>query len=365
MANGTRKVIAELTTKGQRRGYVSELDVVARVPHPEDHADAIEQVHDAMSRHGLSVLPGISDASPSDTDFEEHSSDADTLERAGFKNVPVDESHSADAVKVYLHDIGSVPLLTKEQEIELAKQVELGDEEATRKFVLANLRLVVSIAKRYVGRGMPLLDLIQEGNMGLMHAVQKFDWRRDLRFSTYATWWIRQAITRSIADKSRGIRLPAHITEQTSKLIRARQELAQRLDREPTPLELAETLGLRVQRVGELLAFLTRPVSLDAPVGGDTENSLGEFVPAADDGPEEQAAGAVLKDDLARVLSETLTDREKLVLQMRFGLGNGHIYPLEKVGERLNVTRERVRQIEKQALLKLRRRPITAQLAGY
>ena len=365
MANGTRKVIADLASKGKHRGYVSEFDVVARVPNPEDHADSIERVHDAMSLQGLSVLPGSPEGFHSDTDMEEQAPDAETLERVGLKNVPVDDSHGADAVKVYLRDIGSVPLLTKEQEIELAKKVELGDEDATRKFVLANLRLVVSIAKRYVGRGMPLLDLIQEGNMGLMHAVQKFDWRRDLRFSTYATWWIRQAITRAIADKSREIRLPAHITELTSKLIRVRQELAQRLDREPTPPELAEKLDLPVQRVGELLAFLTRPVSLDAPVGGDSESSLGDFVPAADGGPEEQAAGAVLKDELAQVLSETLTDREKLVLQMRFGLGNGNVYPLEKVGERLNVTRERVRQIEKQALLKLRKRPITAQLAGY
>ncbi len=363
MANGTEKAISELTRQGQSRGYVTEADVVSRVPHSEEHADDIERIHDALSRQRLSIVPG--DADETESDAEEHGPDMATLERAGLKNVPVDEAHGADAVRVYLRDIGSVPLLTKAQEVELAKQVEADDEEATRTFVLANLRLVVSIAKRYIGRGMPLLDLIQEGNLGLMHAVQKFDWRRDLRFSTYATWWIRQAITRAIADKSREIRLPAHITELTSKLIRARQDLGRVLDREPTAQELAEKLELSAERVGELLNYLARPVSLDAPIGGDAESSLGEFVPALDGGPEEHAAGSMLKVELGRVLSETLTDRERLVLQMRFGLGNGHVYPLEKVGERLNVTRERVRQIEKQALLKLRKPTVAAQLAGF
>ncbi|MDQ3328148.1 MAG: sigma-70 family RNA polymerase sigma factor, partial [Chloroflexota bacterium] len=311
------------------------------------------------------VVPSDPNELDSESGAAEHGQDAETLERAGLKNVPVDGAHGADAVKVYLRDIGSVPLLSKEQEVELSKRVETGDMAATSTFVLANLRLVVSIAKRYVGRGMPLLDLIQEGNLGLMHAVHKFDWRRDLRFSTYATWWIRQAITRAIADKSREIRLPAHITEQTSKLIRARQELGQGLDRDPTPQELAEKLDVSVERVGELLSYLSQPVSLDAPSGSDADSNLGDFVPALDSGPEEQAAGSMLKDELGRVLSDTLTEREKLVLQMRFGLGNGTVYPLEKVGERLNVTRERVRQIEKQALLKLRKPSVAAKLAGF
>jgi len=265
------------------------------------------------------------------------------------------ETAEVDAITAYLREIGRVPMLSHAQEIELAKRIEAGDKEAVQQFVLANLRLVVSIAKRYVGRGLSLLDLIQEGNIGLMRAVQRYDWRRGHRFSTHATWWIRQAISRAVADKGRAIRLPVYVNTALNRVRRERQRLVQELGRDPTEQELADALGLDVERLHELEAAPGTPISLELPVGEDEEQELGDVL--ADEtstSPEEAATTRTMKQEVQEVLEDVLTPRERLVLQLRFGLGNGHTFPLEQVGRQLGITRERVRQIEAGALAKLR-----------
>ena len=259
-----------------------------------------------------------------------------------------------DPVRMYLKEIGNVPLLTTEQEVELAKRVEAGDEEAKKQLTEANLRLVVSIAKKYVGRGMPFLDLIQEGNMGLMKAVDKFDYTKGYKFSTYATWWIRQAITRGIADTGRTIRVPVHMVETINKTLRMTRTLLQELGREPTPEEVAERLNVSVSRVREVLKISRDPVSLDTPIGEEDDSHLGDFM--EDDSalsPADSAAFSMLRAELATAL-ESLTDRERQVVKLRFGLEDGRARTLEEVGKEFNVTRERIRQIEAKALRKLR-----------
>ena len=259
-----------------------------------------------------------------------------------------------DPVRMYLKEIGNVPLLTTEQEVELAKRVEAGDEEAKKQLTEANLRLVVSIAKKYVGRGMPFLDLIQEGNMGLMKAVDKFDYTKGYKFSTYATWWIRQAITRGIADTGSTIRVPVHMVETINKTLRMTRTLLQELGREPTPEEVAERLNVSVSRVREVLKISRDPVSLDTPIGEEDDSHLGDFI--EDDSalsPADSAAFSMLRAELATAL-ESLTDRERQVVKLRFGLEDGRARTLEEVGKEFNVTRERIRQIEAKALRKLR-----------
>ena len=265
------------------------------------------------------------------------------------------EAAEVDAITAYLREIGRVPMLSHAQEIDLAQRIEAGDKEAVQQFVLANLRLVVSIAKRYVGRGLSLLDLIQEGNIGLMRAVQRYDWRRGHRFSTHATWWIRQAISRAVADKGRAIRLPVYVNTALNRVRRERQRLVQELGRDPTEQELADALGMDVDRLHELEAAPGTPISLELPVGEDEEQELGDVL--ADEtstSPEEVATTRTMKAEVQEVLEDVLTPRERLVLQLRFGLGNGHTFPLEQVGRQLGITRERVRQIEAGALAKLR-----------
>lgn len=275
------------------------------------------------------------------------------------------DAGESDAVMTYLREIGRVPMITHEREIELAKRIELGDREARKQFVLANLRLVVSIAKRYVGRGLSLLDLIQEGNIGLIRAVQRYDWRRGHRFSTHATWWIRQAISRAVADKGRTIRLPVYVNTALNRIRRERQRLLQELGREPTELELAEATGLDPIRMVELQAAPGAPVSLELPVGEDEEQELGDVLADTESAsPEDIATTQTLKDEVQRVLESVLTPREQLVLQLRFGLGNGQAHPLEQVGRELGITRERVRQIEAGALAKLRQPPVLERLRG-
>lgn len=265
------------------------------------------------------------------------------------------EAAEVDAITAYLREIGRVPMLSHAQEIELAKRIEAGDKEAVQQFVLANLRLVVSIAKRYVGRGLSLLDLIQEGNIGLMRAVQRYDWRRGHRFSTHATWWIRQAISRAVADKGRAIRLPVYVNTALNRVRRERQRLVQELGRDPTEQELADALGMDVERLHELEAAPGTPISLELPVGEDEEQELGDVLAdEASTSPEEAATTRTMKQEVQDVLEDVLTPRERLVLQLRFGLGNGHTFPLEQVGRQLGITRERVRQIEAGALAKLR-----------
>ena len=270
-----------------------------------------------------------------------------------------------DPVRMYLKEIGKVPLLTAEEEIELAKRMELGDEEAKKRLAEANLRLVVSIAKRYVGRGMLVLDLIQEGNLGLIKAVEKFDYRKGYKFSTYATWWIRQAITRAIADQARTIRIPVHMVETINKLIRVSRQLLQELGREPTPEEIAEEMNMPVERVREILKISQEPVSLETPIGEEEDSHLGDFI--QDDNvpvPADAAAFTLLKEQLVEVLS-TLTDREQKVLRLRFGLDDGRARTLEEVGKEFNVTRERIRQIEAKALRKLRHPSRSRKLKDY
>ena len=270
-----------------------------------------------------------------------------------------------DPVRMYLKEIGKVPLLSAEEEIELALRMEQGDEEANKKLAEANLRLVVSIAKRYVGRGMLFLDLIQEGNLGLIKAVEKFDYRKGFKFSTYATWWIRQAITRAIADQARTIRIPVHMVETINKLIRVSRQLLQELGREPTPEEIAEEMKMPVERVREILKISQEPVSLETPIGEEEDSHLGDFI--QDDNvpvPVDAAAYTLLREQLEEVL-DTLTDREKKVLSLRFGLEDGRGRTLEEVGKEFNVTRERIRQIEAKALRKLRHPTRSRKLRDY
>ena len=275
------------------------------------------------------------------------------------------DAGESDAVMTYLREIGRVPMITHDREIELAKRIESGDRDAMKQFILANLRLVVSIAKRYVGRGLTLLDLIQEGNIGLIRAVQRYDWRRGHRFSTHATWWIRQAISRAVADKGRTIRLPVYVNTALNRIRRERQRLLQELGREPTELELAEATGLDPIRMIELQSAPGAPVSLELPVGEDEEQELGDVLADTESAtPEDLATTQTLKDEVQRVLESVLTPREQLVLQLRFGLGNGQAHPLEQVGRELGITRERVRQIEAGALAKLRQPPVLDRLRG-
>ena len=270
-----------------------------------------------------------------------------------------------DPVRMYLKEIGKVSLLTADEEIELAKRMEQGDEEAKKRLAEANLRLVVSIAKRYVGRGMLFLDLIQEGNLGLIKAVEKFDYRKGYKFSTYATWWIRQAITRAIADQARTIRIPVHMVETINKLIRVSRQLLQELGREPTPEEIAEEMDMNVDRVREILKISQEPVSLETPIGEEEDSHLGDFI--QDDNvpvPADAAAFTLLKEQLIEVLG-TLTEREQKVLRLRFGLDDGRARTLEEVGKEFNVTRERIRQIEAKALRKLRHPSRSRKLKDY
>ena len=270
-----------------------------------------------------------------------------------------------DPVRMYLKEIGKVPLLSAEEEIELAKKMEMGDEDVKKRLAEANLRLVVSIAKRYVGRGMLFLDLIQEGNLGLIKAVEKFDYRKGYKFSTYATWWIRQAITRAIADQARTIRIPVHMVETINKLIRVSRQLLQELGREPTPEEIAEEMNMPVDRVREILKISQEPVSLETPIGEEEDSHLGDFI--QDDNvpvPADAAAFTLLKEQLVEVLG-TLTEREQKVLRLRFGLDDGRARTLEEVGKEFNVTRERIRQIEAKALRKLRHPSRSRKLKDY
>ena len=279
----------------------------------------------------------------------------------------VDPSYVTDPIRLYLREISRAPLLKAEQELDLARSISRGDMDATQRCGLANLRLVVSIAKKYVGRGLTLLDLIQEGNMGLLRAVHKFDPERGYKFSTYATWWIRQAILRAISEQSRTIRLPAHIGEAMGRVAQVAQDLNQKLGRPPRPEEIGAELGLEGTRVREILRAAQTPVSLEAPVGDEADdNQLLDFIrDETSSSPEDVASHELLKEQMADVLEDVLTERERIVLQLRFGLGDGHQYPLEKVGEHLGVTRERVRQIEAEALRKLRSPALTEKFRDF
>jgi RNA polymerase primary sigma factor len=361
--------LQELVELGKKKKNVLEYQEI------NDHfkempldPDALDKVFDYLESCGIDVLriPEsdedvfiISDDDGINLD-EEEEVDVENIDLSVPEGVSIE-----DPVRMYLKEIGKVPLLSAEEEIELAKRMEEGDEAAKKRLAEANLRLVVSIAKRYVGRGMLFLDLIQEGNLGLIKAVEKFDYRKGYKFSTYATWWIRQAITRAIADQARTIRIPVHMVETINKLIRVSRQLLQELGREPQPEEIAEKMDMSVDRVREILKISQEPVSLETPIGEEEDSHLGDFI--QDDNvpvPADAAAFTLLKEQLVEVLN-TLTDREQKVLRLRFGLDDGRARTLEEVGKEFNVTRERIRQIEAKALRKLRHPSRSRKLKDY
>ena len=325
--------------------------------------EQMDEILDALEKSGIDVLRITDDDDIPDEELL--LSDEDEVDMENLDLSIPDGISIEDPVRMYLKEIGKVPLLSAEEEIELAKRMENGDQEAKKRLAEANLRLVVSIAKRYVGRGMLFLDLIQEGNLGLIKAVEKFDYRKGYKFSTYATWWIRQAITRAIADQARTIRIPVHMVETINKLIRVSRQLLQELGREPLPEEIAEEMNLPVERVREILKISQEPVSLETPIGEEEDSHLGDFI--QDDNvpvPADAAAFTLLKEQLVEVLG-TLTEREQKVLRLRFGLDDGRARTLEEVGKEFNVTRERIRQIEAKALRKLRHPSRSRKLKDY
>lgn len=346
------QVKEQLLEQGKKRGALSYKEIMERLSTFDQDSDQIDEFFEYLGDQGVEVLNEVEDEDgdeivPQDLEEQQQEFPVDDL------SVPPGVKIN-DPVRMYLKEIGRVPLLSAEEEIELAIRIEKGDEEAKRRLAEANLRLVVSIAKRYVGRGMLFLDLIQEGNMGLIKAVEKFDFRKGFKFSTYATWWIRQAITRAIADQARTIRIPVHMVETINKLIRVSRQLLQELGREPIPEEIAEKMDLTPEKVREIMKIAQEPVSLETPIGEEDDSHLGDFIEDQDAlAPSDAAAYELLKEQLEDVL-DTLTEREENVLRLRFGLDDGRTRTLEEVGKVFGVTRERIRQIEAKALRKLR-----------
>lgn len=349
------QVQEQLIDLGKKRGVLTYKEIMEKMSSFEQDSQQIDEFFERLGEQGVEV---VNENEVDDEDEILFSHDEESTEE---ERELLDDDLSMppgvkinDPVRMYLKEIGRVPLLTAEEEVELAKRIEQGDEEAKRRLAEANLRLVVSIAKRYVGRGMLFLDLIQEGNMGLIKAVEKFDYRKGYKFSTYATWWIRQAITRAIADQARTIRIPVHMVETINKLIRVSRQLLQELGREPTPEEIAKEMNLSPEKVREIMKIAQEPVSLETPIGEEDDSHLGDFIPDDDiQAPADAAAYELLKEQLKEVL-DTLSDREENVLRLRFGLDDGRTRTLEEVGKVFGVTRERIRQIEAKALRKLR-----------
>lgn len=335
------QVKAQLLETGKKNGHLSHEEIADKLQNFEMDSDHMDEFFEAIAENDITL---INEKDASDTDDKINLNDL-----SAPPGVKIN-----DPVRMYLKEIGRVNLLSAEEEIELAKRIEQGDEEAKARLAEANLRLVVSIAKRYVGRGMLFLDLIQEGNMGLIKAVEKFDFTKGFKFSTYATWWIRQAITRAIADQARTIRIPVHMVETINKLIRVQRQLLQDLGRDPSPEEIGEEMDLPPEKVREILKIAQEPVSLETPIGEEDDSHLGDFIEDQDaQSPADHAAYELLKEQLEDVL-DTLTDREENVLRLRFGLDDGRTRTLEEVGKVFGVTRERIRQIEAKALRKLR-----------
>ena len=341
-------IVSSLLTKGRGNGGVLTYgELMTALQEQELTPDEIDDLYETFSNKGIEIVD--------DSNRAQAEMDEDKAEEEVDIDLSIPEGISIDdPVRMYLKEIGRVPLLSADEEIALAKRMEAGDEEAQKELAEANLRLVVSIAKRYVGRGMLFLDLIQEGNLGLIKAVEKFDYNKGYKFSTYATWWIRQAITRAIADQARTIRIPVHMVETINKLIRVSRQLLQQLGREPSPEEIAEAMEISVERVREIVKIAQEPVSLETPIGEEEDSHLGDFIEDQDaPAPAEAASFMLLKEQLEEVL-DTLTEREERVLRLRFGLDDGRARTLEEVGQNFGVTRERIRQIEAKALRKLR-----------
>ncbi len=351
--------VKKLVAKGKKNGLLTYSEIVESLEEINLDAEQIEDVYQIFEDMGIDVVGDKDDDLLLDKD-----EDLEDIDKKDLEDDEVDERKEDlsvpkginvdDPVRMYLKEIGKIPLLTGDEEVELAKRMQIGDEIAKKKLAEANLRLVVSIAKRYVGRGMLFLDLIQEGNLGLMKAVEKFDYKKGFKFSTYATWWIRQAITRAIADQARTIRIPVHMVETINKLVRIQRQLVQELGRDPSPEEIGKEMGMEVEKVREIMKIAQEPVSLETPIGEEEDSHLGDFIP--DDevlSPAEAATFTMLREQLIDVL-DTLTPREQKVLRLRFGLDDGRARTLEEVGKEFEVTRERIRQIEAKALRKLR-----------
>ena len=342
--NSADAKIEALIEMGKSKGVLTYKEVMDTLDDLELDSEQIERIYDRFEALNIDVVEEMEIPDDITSDISELESDLGSTE-----GVAID-----DPVRMYLKEIGKVPLLSAAEEIEIAKRMADGDQDAKKQLAEANLRLVVSVAKRYVGRGMLFLDLIQEGNLGLIKAVEKFDYRKGYKFSTYATWWIRQAITRAIADQARTIRIPVHMVETINKLIRVNRQLLQEYGREPTPAEIAKEMGISEEKVREITKIAQEPVSLETPIGEEEDSHLGDFIPDDDaPAPAEVAAFTLLKEQLMEVL-DTLTPREEKVLRLRFGLDDGKARTLEEVGREFNVTRERIRQIEAKALRKLR-----------
>ncbi len=344
--------VKELIYRGKKKGILTYGEIMDALQEVPLSAEQIDEFYESLTEMGIDiveVIPGVDEPEL-----------VDELDLTIPDGVSID-----DPVRMYLKEIGRIPLLNANDEVDLAQRMEVGDEDAKRRLVEANLRLVVSIAKRYVGRGMLFLDLIQEGNLGLIKAVEKFDYHKGYKFSTYATWWIRQAITRAIADQARTIRIPVHMVETINKLIRISRQLLQELGRDPTPEEIAGEMDVPVERIREIMKIAQEPVSLETPIGEEEDSHLGDFIEDVDaQAPAEAASFTLLKEQLEDVL-ETLTPREKKVLRLRFGLDDGRARTLEEVGHEFGVTRERIRQIEAKALRKLRHPSRSKKLKDY
>lgn len=360
-ADVAKDKVDKIIKKAKEKGKITYGELALELN--DINQEQIEKVFDAMEEIGVDVLKDDFEDEPNEEDLKEVQDlklDEVTTSDDTFEGINVD-----DPVRMYLREIGRIPLLTYEQELELAKRILNGDEDAKQELAESNLRLVVSIAKKYVGRGMLFLDLIQEGNMGLIKAVEKFDYEKGFKFSTYATWWIRQSITRAIADQARTIRIPVHMVETINKLIRTSRHLLQRLGREPTPEEISKELEMPVEKVMEIQKIAQDPVSLETPIGEEDDSHLGDFIQDDDSpAPQDAAAYTMLKEQLAEVMS-TLTPREAKVLRLRFGLDDGKARTLEEVGKEFDVTRERIRQIEAKALRKLRHPSRSKKLKDY
>lgn len=347
MKTKQKSKVNEIFSSAKKRGYITQDEILALYPNPESHIAELDSLYDKFFKANLDVFESVAQESSDEKPIE-------LLEKELEALTVLTEGTVSDPVRMYLKEIGRIPLLNFEQEITLAKRVEKGDKEAKKILTTSNLRLVVSIAKKYVGRGLTLLDLIQEGNQGLIRAVEKYDWRRGFKFSTYATWWIRQSITRAIADQARTIRIPVHMVENINRFLRTSRKLMQELGREPTPEEVAKVLEIEPDKALEIIKISQEPASLESPVGDEEDSRLGDFIhdtsaPTLFD----TASRELLKEQVEQVLSG-LSDRERRVLEERFGLKDGKPKTLEEVGRMFAVTRERIRQIEAKALRKLR-----------
>ncbi|MBI2031564.1 MAG: RNA polymerase sigma factor RpoD [Candidatus Levybacteria bacterium] len=347
MKQKTPDILKDIVDSARKRGYITQDEILAIFPRPEEHIQDLDKLYDKLLKYDIDVFESVAADQENEKPIED-------LEKELAALTVLTEGTISDPVRMYLKEIGRIPLLNFEQEISLAKRVEKSDKEAKKILINSNLRLVVSIAKKYVGRGLTLLDLIQEGNQGLIRAVEKYDWRRGYKFSTYATWWIRQSITRAIADQARTIRIPVHMVENINRFLRASRKLMQELGREPTPEEVAKVLGIEPEKAMEIIKISQEPASLESPVGDEEDSRLGDFIhdtsaPTLFD----SASRELLKEQVEQVLG-TLSDRERRVLEERFGLKDGKPKTLEEVGKMFAVTRERIRQIEAKALRKLR-----------